>query len=293
MSPLVPTAPPTVRQCLQRGSLRLRQKEVSSPELDSALLLAHAIGQKRSWLYAHPDSALTDGEKALWLSCLAQRQARRPLPYIVGYKEFMGLRILVDERVLIPRPETELVVELAQQFLRGDPGATIADIGTGSGCIALAVARLCPETQVFAADASATALQVAQDNAYQLGLTDRVSFSLGDLLTPSPGHVSLLLANLPYVAAKEYASLAPEITDYEPQIALVSGQEGLDHLQRLVAQLGVCLLPGGRIILECGSTQALTVLNMLRHTGLFAGTQVHSDLAGLDRCVSAWGFRGI
>ncbi len=290
MSPLALTAPPTVQQCLQRGSRGLRRKGVSTPELDGALLLAHAMGQKRSWLYAHPDSALTNREMALWLTYLAQRQARRPLPYIVGYKEFMGFRFFVDERVLIPRPETELVVELALQFLQASPCATVADIGTGSGCIALAVAQLCPGTQVYAADASASALQVAQDNACQFGMREKVSFCRGDLLTRLPGPVSLLLANLPYVAAKEYASLAPEITDYEPQDALVSGQEGLEHLQRLVAQLDDHLLPGSSIILECGSTQAPSVMELLHHTGLFAGTQVHADLAGLDRCVSAWDY---
>ena len=282
--------PTTVRHCQQAGSLRLRQHGVETPELDGALLLAHALGQERSWLYAHPEHLLSDREEALWRSCLAQRQARRPLAYIVGRKEFMGLEFLVDERVLIPRPETEQVVELAQDWLQGNPDAAVADVGTGSGCIALAVAHRHPGLQVYALEASAEALQVARRNAAQLRLWDRVSFCHGDLLASLPTPVCLVLANLPYVTAVEHARLAPEIRDYEPRSALVSGREGLDHVQRLVAQLDGSLVAGGGIILECSSTAAATVQDMLGQTHRFDEVRIHTDLAGLDRCVSGRGF---
>ncbi len=281
----------TVRQCQQTGSLRLRQHGVETPELDNALLLAHALGRKRSWLYAHPERSVSDREAALWLSCLAQRQVRRPLAYIVGHKEFMGLEFQVDERVLVPRPETELVVELAQRWLQPHPTATIADVGTGSGCIALAVAHLHPAIRAYALDASDEALQVARRNADRLGLRDRMRFRQGDLLTPLPTPVSLILANLPYVTAAEYARLAPEIRKYEPRAALVSDAQGLAHLQRLVMQLDQGLRCGGGVVLECGPTTAQTVQDMLIQTDRFDEVRVHADLAGWARCVSGRDFR--
>ncbi len=222
----------------------------------------------------------------MWLSCLA----RRPLAYIVGRKEFMGLEFLVDERVLIPRPETERIVELAQDWLPGHPAAAVADVGTGSGCIALTVAHRHPGRQVYALEASAEALQVARRNAARLGLWDRVSFCHGDLLAPLPAPVCLVLANLPYVTAAEHARLAPEIRDYEPRAALVSCREGLGHMQRLVAQWDGSLMAGGGIILECSSTAAATVRDMLDRTHRFDEVRIYTDLAGLDRCVSGWGF---
>ncbi len=287
----LPTAPrPTVRHCQQAGAVRLGQHGVETPALDSALLLAHALGQQRSWLYAHPEYLLSDREAALWRSCLAQRQARRPLAYIVGRKEFMGLEFRVDERVLIPRPETELAVELAQDWLQHHPATRIADVGTGSGCIALAIAHRYPELQVYALEASAAALQVARRNARRLGVQDRVRFRQGDLLAPLPAPVCLILANLPYVTAAEHARLAPEIREYEPPSALISGQAGLDHLQRLVAQLDRGLREGGSVILECSAPAARTVQDLLVRTDRFDTVQVHADLAGRDRCVFGQGY---
>ncbi len=291
MSRLAAGVQSTVRHCRQAGAVRLGQHGIETPELDSALLLAHALGRESSWLYAHPEYPLSDREVALWRSCLAQRQARRPLAYIVGRKAFMELEFFVDERVLIPRPETELVVELARDWLRGNPAAAVADVGTGSGCIALAVAHRHPGLPVYALETSAAALQVARRNADRLGLRDSVRFRQGDLLAPLPTPVSLILANLPYVTAVEHAQLAPEIRDYEPRAALVSCREGLDHLRRLVSQLAWSLAAGGGVVLECSSTAAGPVRDMLVRTDLFHEVRIHTDLAGLDRCISGRGFR--
>lgn len=283
--------PVNVRQCQREGTERLRQIGLESAALDNSLLLAYALGQERSWLYAHPEYGLTDPEKALWLSCLAQRLARRPLPYIVGYREFMGMDLLVDERVLIPRPETEQLVELAQAWLDVRPAIAVADVGTGSGCIALAIAHIFPDLQVFALDISAGALEVAKRNADRHKLLKQISFIQGDLLSSLPMQVNLILANLPYVSTAEHAQLEPEIRNYEPDVALVSGQDGLQHFQKLISQLEGSLAPEGSAILECGSTQADALQEMLSLADLFAEVQVHTDLAGLDRCVTGWGHR--
>lgn len=280
-----------VRQCQREGTASLTKQGIESPELDNSLLIAYALGRERSWLYAHPEYTLTDTERALWLSCLAQRLARRPLSYIVGHKEFMGLDLFVDERVLIPRPETEQIVELAQLWLEDHPTSSVADVGTGSGCISLAIARLFPTLQVLALDASVGALEVAERNARRHGLLNQIRLMQGDLLISLPTAVDLILANLPYVSSAEHTQLRPEIRDYEPDVALLSGQDGLQHLRRLVTQLDGTLLPEGGIILECGSNQAGALQEMLELTGLFAEVKVHTDLAGLDRCVTGWGHR--
>ena len=257
------------------------------------MLLAHALARSRSWIYAYPEYVLTAPERARWRLCLAQRAARRPVAYIVGRKEFMGLPFQVDERVLIPRPETELLAELALAWIDRRPaGATVvADVGTGSGCLALSLAHRRPALNVWALDVDPAALRVARANAAHLALERRVTFRAGDLLAALPEKAHLILANLPYVAPAEYAALAPEIRDFEPVSALVSRGAGLQHILRLAAMLPGYLVQGGAVILECAPRQAAAIQSVLSRAGRFAAVTRHQDLAGWTRCVAGWDFR--
>lgn len=280
----------SVRACLREGARKLERAGKTSPALDAALLLAHALNQSRGWLYAHPEHPLTPRARARWRLGLAQRLAHRPLAYITGRKEFMGLSFQVEESVLIPRPETELLVEMALRWLEVQaPGPRIiADIGTGSGCIALALARMRPDATVIATDISASALQVARANHARQRPSGRVRFRQGHLLEALPEPVHLILANLPYVKSSEREGLAPEIRAYEPDRALWGGADGLDHIRALVNALPGHLHAGGAVILECGCDQAEAVQALLQRTRLFSTITIHPDLAGLDRCVMGW-----
>lgn len=257
------------------------------------MLLAHALERSRGWLYAYPEYVPTAPERARWRVCLAQRLARRPLAYIVGRKEFMGLPFRVDERVLIPRPETELLVELAAAWIerKATGSAVVADVGTGSGCIALSLTHRCPALKAWALDIDPAALQVARANAAHLALERRVIFRAGDLLAALPEKAHLILANLPYVAPAEYAALTPEIRDFEPVSALVSRGAGLQHILRLAAMLPGYLVQGGAVILECAPRQAVAIQSALSRAGRFAAVTRHRDLAGWTRCVAGWDFR--
>ncbi len=282
--------PGTVRACLQAGTARLQARGVTNPALDASLLLAHALHQHRSWLYTYPEYRLTHPELACWQAGLEQRLACRPLAYIVGEKEFMGLTFHVDERVLIPRPETELLVELALAWLDRTevPGPRVVDVGTGSGCIALSLAHARSCLDLMAIDLSPDALQVARHNSQRLNLQGRIAWRQGDLLLPVSEPVSLILANLPYVSPQAWTALIPDITDYEPALALQSDEGGLAHLRRLVTMLPGRLHAGGSVLLECGAGQAAQVRSWLEGTDLFSSVSVHMDLAGIERCVAGW-----
>jgi release factor glutamine methyltransferase len=207
-----------------------------------------------------------------------RRLRREPVAYILGRKGFHSIELAVDPRVLVPRPETELLVELALEL----GPATVLDIGTGSGAVALAIADELPGCEVTATDTSAAALAVARDNAARLGLADRVTFLEGSI--PDRPEFELTVANLPYVAAPEWGSLPPEVTEWEPREALLAGPDGLDSIRALVPQAG-----RGALALEVGEGQAEAVARLLDDAG-FAGIERRPDLAGNDRVV--WGRRG-
>jgi release factor glutamine methyltransferase len=247
--------------------------------LDAQLLLLHALGrdlQARAWLLAHDDAAVDDGP---YLALCRRRAAGEPVAYIVGEKEFYGLKLRVDARVLVPRPDTETLVEWALEVL-GPAGACphVVDLGTGSGAIALAIKKHAPGANVMAVDASEAALAVARANAAALGLD--VVFRHGSWLEGLPDRFDLIVSNPPYVAAGDphLAHLA-----HEPLQALASGPQGLDDIRRIVAQAPMCLRPGGWLLLEHGWHQAETVRALLAAAG-FAAVQSRRDLAGIERC---------
>ena len=269
---------------------RLRDAGSVTATLDAQVLLAHLLGKERSWLFAHHDYSLSEAETVAYSDLVARRTAGEPIAYLIGRRDFYDLTFLVDPRVLIPRPETEFLVDAALDFLESctEQGGMpiMADIGTGSGAIALTVAKHVPDARIHAIDVSEDALDVAQMNADRLGLRERVVFHQGDLLAPLPGRVHLIAANLPYVKHSDYIGLDVDVHDYEPRLALEAGDDGLDLIRRLLAAAPDYLLPGGLILLEIGYDQGAATIE-LAESLLPDIKQIHieQDYAGLDRLV--------
>ena len=287
------TSPPNLPRDLSAASaLRwavrtLAGARVDTPRLDAELLLCQALKWTRARLYAHPEHTLSEGEHAHFLRLVRRRTTREPLAYLLGRKEFYGLEFLVDRRVLIPRPETELLVELAIRRLEDiqsvQPAPAVVDVGTGSGAIAIALARHSSAITVHALDVSADALDVARANCYRHGVTARVGLLRGDLLAPLENPVDLLVGNLPYVTRAELDALPPEISTYEPRVALDGGADGLDVLRRLLGQAEEYLRPHGGILLEIGAEQSAEARALAARHFPAAMIQVHRDLSDLDR----------
>ena len=276
-----------IREALTASTDALRAVGIDEPRLDAELLLAEATGWDRAHLAANPDEEIPPPAARLFGEMVRRRLRREPVAYILGRRGFRHLELAVDPRVLIPRPETEMLVELA---LESRPGS-VFDLGTGSGAIALAVADELPDCAVTAADTSPGALEVARANAKRLGLADRVRFLEGSL--PPDEDFDLVLANLPYVAEADWSSLQPEVTEWEPREALLAGPDGLDAFRwflsdrvRLFSSHGrkKAKSVDGTIALEVGEGQAEQVGAMLREAG-FGEIEVRADLAGIERVV--------
>jgi release factor glutamine methyltransferase len=282
-----------VGEALAAATDALAAAGVPEARLDAELLLAEASGRGRAGLIADP-AATVDAAAARRFGELVRRRLRRePLAYIVGTKGFRRIELAVDSRVLVPRPETELLVEVA---LERRPGRVL-DVGTGSGAIALALADELPAAEIVATDTSPAALEVARANAERLGLAGRVRFEPGTI--PAGQGFDLVLANLPYVAERDWAGLEPEVTKWEPREALLAGEDGLDAYRALLAPMdegpAECLRPtfsdqatpldrADAIAVEIGEGQALEVAELLRDAG-FAAIEVRDDLAGIERVV--------
>ncbi|HEX9437178.1 MAG TPA: peptide chain release factor N(5)-glutamine methyltransferase [Candidatus Limnocylindria bacterium] len=254
--------------------------------LDADLLLAHVCGVTKEVLYAHLDAPMTADELARYSAMVERRAAGEPVAYLRGYKEFFGLRFTVDPRVLIPRPETEVLVEAVLAFARDTARMRIVDVGTGSGAIAVAIAASEPRARVIATDVSGDALDVARANAAANGVADRVDLREGDLLAPVDGEVDAVAANLPYLRADAVEHLTGERTSlaFEPHVAVVSGPNGLDVIRRCIDQLPGTLAVGGAAFFECDPPQVDTVQDLLRDR-IHATTRVLRDLTGSPRVV--------
>ena len=273
----------TLREALLWGEQTLAQSALDSPRLDAAILLAHALGITRAQLHAHPRGQPSSAELARYRQLIERRARREPVAYIVGHKEFYELNLFVDNRVLIPRPETELLVEKAIEISQRQ--SVVADVGTGSGAIAVSLAVHLPQALVYATDASPAALEVAVRNCRRHGVEDRVHLLQGHLLEPLPEPVDLIVANLPYVSQAELAQLPPGISRYEPREALDGGPDGLDYIRRLLAQAEGHLEPGGVVLLEIGATQGSAVVALAERHFPAARVGIVRDYAGLDRVV--------
>lgn len=249
--------------------------------LDAQLLLLHVLDRPaadRAWLLAHDGEELAPADAQAYQQLCARRVAGEPLAYIVGRKEFFGLELQVDPRVLIPRPDTETLVEWALELLAPGPGPSVIDLGTGSGAIALAIKKSRPDAVVEAVDASAGALEVAAGNAQRLGLD--LTFHLASWLTGTTARYDVIAGNPPYVA--EADSHLPALA-HEPLSALAAGPDGLDDIRAIVAQARDHLKPGGWLLLEHGWDQAAAVRGLLQAAG-FAAVASRRDLAGIERC---------
>ena len=280
-------------EALKEAVTRLRNQSVESPRLDAEILLADVLGTNRAAVLARPDQRLTLKELTRYRDLVARRAGREPLAYIVGHREFFGIDLIVNPGVLIPRPETELLVEhtvrigrqLEQRLATTSATLKIADVGAGSGAIAVALAAHLPQATIYALDDSREALAVVAENARRHGMAERVHCLQGDLLSPLHCPVDLITANLPYVTTAEWQELAPEIRDHEPRAALDGGPDGLDLIRRLLATAGPHLQPGGAVLLEIGASQGTAVTDLAREHFPEAHLQLLQDYAGLDRLV--------
>ena len=289
-----------IRAALKQGIARLREADVPSFTLAAELLLLHALGRNRTWIYAHPEEELSNIEAERYFALLARRAAGEPTQHLTGKQEFWGLEFEVTPDVLIPRPETEHVIEvaldrLAVRELRAarsqktdGAGLQIADIGTGSGCIAIALAKELPAANFVATDISSAALVVALRNAKRHGVAERIRFLESNLLDAfhSPPFFDLIASNPPYVARREAGSLPREVREHEPACALYGGEEGYELYADLVAQSARLLKPSGILVLELGHNSLSAVQPLLASTH-WTSVGVTNDLAGIPRVLAA------
>ena len=280
----------TVQQALERGVALLTEAGQDGARLDTQVLLGHVLGVERVRLYAYPETELTPEQERQFFVLIERRRRDEPVAYLVGHQEFYGLDFLVDRRVLIPRPETELLVETALSVCRErlDAGQTpvVADIGTGSGAIPITLAVEEPRLPyLYATDISMDALEVAKINARRHHVERRVRLLHGDLLTPLPEPVDVFTANLPYVGTNEMEILDADVRDYEPHLALFSGAEGLDALRRLFLQArqSRVVREGAIFLLEIGYQQREALTEMVHEMWPQADVMVKKDYAGWDR----------
>ncbi len=259
----------TVLEVIQKSTNFLTRKGVESPRLQAELLLAHVLSLPRMQLYLNYQRVLSGAESDAARELVKRRGQREPLQHILGSASFCGLEMVVNRHVLVPRPETELLAELGWQFLGGckahdsKPAAAL-DFGTGSGCIAIALAVRCPEARIVALEASPEALAVARQNAASHGVAKRIEFMQGDgfVTVAEAGPFNLIVSNPPYIPSAEIASLQPEVRDYDPRSALDGGPDGLDCLRLLAGGAARHLVAGGRMMLEFGDGQAQAARNL-------------------------------
>jgi len=275
------------------ATARLRTAGVDSPKLVAQVLLAHTLGVPRANIMAYsPQQPLQSHQLATFRERVARCVAGEPVAYVVGHVEFYGLDFLTDRRALIPRPETEHLVELALKkpqisnlLEREISKSQIVEVGTGSGCVVVSLAVKLPEMRLIATDISSEALALAHENAKRHKASSRIQFLRGDLLAPVTVRVDGVIANLPYVTTAEWQNLSRHIREHEPRIALDGGQDGLDLVRRLLAQASQRVKPDGWLLLEIGATQGQAVSALARQAFPLAAVNLHRDYAGLTRVV--------
>ena len=294
-----------IRGALRTGISRLREKQVASYTVAAELLLLHVLRRDRAWLYAHPEEAMNSEELDIFLSLIDRRANGEPTQHLTGKQEFWSLEFEVTPDVLIPRPETEHVIEVAldrlalRELRAGRPqktngdGFLIADIGTGSGCLAIALAKELPAATVYATDISPAALAVARRNAVRHGVANRIHFLESDLSRPlaadsaKESSFDLIVSNPPYIPAREANTLAREVRDHEPAIALYGGEEGYELYADLIALAALHLKPGGIFVAELCHDSLPAVQPLLLDSREWTAVGVSNDLAGIPRVIAA------
>ena len=268
----------TARDALEAATDAFRAAGIESARLDAEVLLAEAAGTTRAAIAASPFETLDPALNRTYAEWVRRRLRREPVAYITGRKGFRRIELGVDRRVLVPRPETELLVEISLELRP----RRVLDVGTGSGAIALAIADELPDAQLVATDTSPDALEAARENAMRLGFASRVRLTHGSL---AAGAFDLIVANLPYVTEREWHELEPELRDWEPRGALTPGPTGLEAIEALLGELSVTqATTTDAIALEVGEGQARVVGDLVRRAG-FAAVEIRQDLAGIDRVV--------
>ncbi len=313
----------TVGRAMAAANQRLRNSQSETPRLDVEILLSHVLDADRASLYAHPERHLTASERARFEELIERRRRHEPVAYLINSRAFYGLDFYITPDVLVPRPETELLVEhtiLAAETLAGRAvlapasaprpvssnghgpgpfppyaqlfrstapraGVQLADIGAGSGAVAISLAHHLPDAMIFATDISAAALAVARRNAHRLQVAQRIEFLQGHLLDALSHPVDIITANLPYIPSADIADLAPDIANFEPRLALDGGPDGLRLIGQLLSQAPGRLRVGGMVLLEIGSDQGFLVMEMAHRAFPAAEVKIIQDFAGLDRVV--------
>ncbi len=282
----------TIRGAFTQGVEFLRAAGIDTAQLDAEVLLREALGIERARLYSDFDSPLNPSDERQFRDLLVRRSRREPVAYILARKEFWSLDFLVTPDVLIPRPETERLIEIALECARQVTGKTslrVVDLGTGCGVIPICLSKEMREAELWAVDFSVAALAVAAVNARRHGVARQIRFLCGDLFEPLLAReesFDLIVSNPPYVRSGELREVPPEVRDWEPVTALDGGSDGLDYYRRIAARAGTYLGPGGWIVVETGADMAAQVARIFAGAGIFAPAAVYQDYAGKDRVIA-------
>jgi len=283
----------TIQKLLNWITSYFTEKGVDSPRLSAELLLSHTLSLKRIELYTCFDKEVAQEQLNTIRSLVKRAAQHEPIAYLLGKTEFYSLELDVSRECMIPRPETELLVERAVEFLRGRSGPQfICDLCTGCGCIAVAIAKNFHNARIIAADISDAALETAACNLEKFQLQDQITLLSGDLFEPllpqlDTGKFDLVVCNPPYVSADEYEKLDKNIKDYEPKLALFAGQDSLDIYRRIAEKVDAFLKAGAALMLEIGYNQGESVINILKATGIFANIKIEKDLQEHERIITA------
>jgi len=279
----------TIRRVLDWTAKDFAARDLASPRLDAELIIAESLGVERIQLYLEYDRPLEASELERIRSMVERRRKREPVAYLLGYRDFYGRRFEVDQAVLIPRPDTETLIDRALVLLPLGEVSRALDLCTGSGAIAITLAAERPALAVIATDISKDALRVADRNASSLGVQERVTFFEGDLFDalPKAQHFAIITANPPYIPAPEIPTLQPDVAEWEPDLALSGGEDGLDICRRLLAAAPSFLEPSGRLLMEIGVNQASSVTELCEGVSGLRPECVHRDLGGIPRVFEA------
>ncbi len=287
--------PVNLEEALKKATAVLECAAVSTPLLDAQVLLCHVLQVDRLYLYAHSDRLLVQGEERRYFELIEKRAEGMPVQYLVQNQEFMGLDFHVEEGILIPRADTEVLVENVIQYFQERKRISsplIADLGTGSGAIAVSLASWISHAFVYAVDISEKAIEISKGNAQRHGVSERMRFLRGDLFQPLKakaleGKLDALVSNPPYIPRREIDNLQKEVAVYEPRLALDGGEDGLDFYRRIIEDAPLFLKEGGLLAFEVGYDQAQPVNQMLNEKGCFQDIEIKKDLSGIERVVTA------
>lgn len=286
----------TIGKILKWTEEYFQKYNIENPRLDAEVLLGYVLNKERIFLYVHFDQPLDSEELAKFKECIKKRAMKMPVAYITGVREFMGLDFKVTEATLIPRPDTEILVETAMERLgkiagnEAGTGKCFADLGTGSGAICLSILNYMKEIEAVTVDISPKAIAVAKENAEKFAVSDRIEFLEGDFLKPleNKGKFTAILSNPPYIPKQDILGLESDVKDFEPMGALDGGIDGLDFYRQLLVKSANYIEDGGFLAIEIGINQSQVILEMAKRNLMWGKVEVIKDLAGIDRCVVLW-----